>query len=42
MPVKLQRRLFICVILLALIAGALLTRWLLVGRYHESTDNAYV
>ncbi|PZR46332.1 MAG: transporter, partial [Stutzerimonas stutzeri] len=42
MPAKLQRRLLIFMILLALIAGALLARWLLVGRYHESTDNAYV
>jgi membrane fusion protein (multidrug efflux system) len=42
MPVKLQRRLFVFVILLALIAGALLAHWLLVGRYQESTDNAYV
>jgi len=42
MPAKLQRRLFVFVILLVLIAGALLAHWLLVGRYHESTDNAYV
>lgn len=42
MPAKLQRRLLVFVILLMLIAGALLAQWLLIGRYHESTDNAYV
>ena len=42
MPAKLQRRLLVFVILLVLIAGALLAQWLLIGRYHESTDNAYV
>ncbi|WAJ35825.1 HlyD family secretion protein [Pseudomonas sp. GOM7] len=42
MPVQLQRRLLIFVTLLVLIIAALFGHWLLVGRYHESTDNAYV
>lgn len=42
MPAKLQRRLMVFLILLTLVVGALLAEWLLVGRYHESTDNAYV
>ena len=42
MPAQLQRRLFIFLIVVALIAAALTGRWLLVGRFLESTDNAYV
>ncbi|MDH1261687.1 HlyD family secretion protein [Pseudomonas sp. GD03944] len=42
MPAQLQRRLFIFLTLLCLIAAALIGHWLLVGRYLQSTDNAYV
>ena len=42
MPAQLQRRLSVFVALLALIAAGLFGHWLLVGRFHESTDNAYV
>lgn len=42
MPAQLQRRLSVFVTLLALIAAGLFGHWLLVGRFHESTDNAYV
>ncbi|MDP3814462.1 HlyD family secretion protein, partial [Pseudomonas sp.] len=42
MPAQLQRRLFIFLAILGLIAAALFARWLLVGRLLESTDNAYV
>ncbi|MBU0902401.1 MAG: HlyD family secretion protein [Gammaproteobacteria bacterium] len=42
MPAQLKRRLFIFLTILALIATALFGHWLLIGRYLESTDNAYV
>ncbi|MDG9927043.1 MULTISPECIES: HlyD family secretion protein [Pseudomonas] len=42
MPAQLQRRLSIFAIVLVLIALGLFGHWLLVGRFHESTDNAYV
>ncbi|MGE6790739.1 HlyD family secretion protein [Pseudomonas guineae] len=42
MPAQLKRRLFIFITILGLIAAALFGHWLLVGRYLESTDNAYV
>lgn len=42
MPAQLQRRLFIFLAVLGLIAAAFSAHWLLVGRYLESTDNAYV
>jgi membrane fusion protein (multidrug efflux system) len=42
MPAQLKRRLFIFLTILALIAAALFGHWLLIGRYLESTDNAYV
>ncbi|HWV10631.1 MAG TPA: HlyD family secretion protein, partial [Pseudomonas sp.] len=42
MPAQLQRRLFIFLTLLCLIAAALIGHWMLVGRYLQSTDNAYV
>ncbi|MBD9415100.1 HlyD family secretion protein [Pseudomonas sp. PDM16] len=42
MPAQLQRRLSIFVALVALIALCLFGHWLLVGRFHEDTDNAYV
>ncbi|NQD95441.1 HlyD family secretion protein, partial [Pseudomonas sp. CrR25] len=42
MPAQLQRRLFLFAGLLGLIAAALTGHWLLIGRYLESTDNAYV
>ncbi|WP_298190509.1 HlyD family secretion protein [uncultured Pseudomonas sp.] len=42
MPTQLKRRLFIFLTALGLIAAALLGHWLLVGRYLETTDNAYV
>jgi membrane fusion protein (multidrug efflux system) len=42
MPAQLQRRLFVFLAVLGLTAAALTGHWLLIGRYHESTDNAYV
>ncbi len=42
MPAQLQRRLSIFVALVVLIALCLFGHWLLVGRFHEDTDNAYV
>ena len=42
MPAKLQRRLSLFLALLALIVLTLFGHWLLIGRFHESTDNAYV
>ncbi len=42
MPAQLKRRLSIFLVLLAIAAAVLFGHWLLVGRFHESTDNAYV
>ncbi len=42
MPAKLQRRLFIFLIAVGLLAAGLFAHWLLIGRFHQSTDNAYV
>ncbi|MBB4821378.1 membrane fusion protein (multidrug efflux system) [Pseudomonas alcaligenes] len=42
MPAKLQRRLFIFIVLLILVVGGFFLHWLLVGRFLETTDNAYV
>lgn len=42
MPAKLQRRLFIFVALLLLVAGAFFAHWFFIGRFYEHTDNAYV
>ncbi|MCG4454836.1 HlyD family secretion protein [Pseudomonas sp. MMS21-TM103] len=42
MPAQLQRRLLIFLVVLGLITAAFSARWLLVERYLESTDNAYV
>lgn len=42
MPAQLKRRLFVFLIILALIAASLFGHWLLIGRHLESTDNAYV
>ncbi|UXH41432.1 HlyD family secretion protein [Pseudomonas promysalinigenes] len=42
MPAQLKRRLAIFFALVALIALAFLAEWYLRGRFHESTDNAYV
>ncbi|MCU1715995.1 HlyD family secretion protein [Pseudomonas sp. 5P_3.1_Bac2] len=42
MPSPLRRRLFIFIFILAVIVAALGGHWLLVGRFIESTDNAYV
>ncbi len=42
MPAQLQRRLFVFLAVLGLIAAALFGHWLVIGRHLESTDNAYV
>ncbi len=42
MPAKLQRRLLTFIALVALVAAGLFAHWLLIGRFVESTDNAYV
>ncbi len=42
MPAQLKRRLFVFLLLVALVVGAFLAHWWLVGRFHEHTDNAYV
>ncbi|SDH41527.1 HlyD family secretion protein [Pseudomonas panipatensis] len=42
MPTQLQRRLTVFLVLLCLVAAAFLGRWYFIGRFVESTDNAYV
>ncbi|WP_277051692.1 HlyD family secretion protein [Zestomonas thermotolerans] len=42
MPTQLQRRLTVFLVVLGLVLAGLLTHWLFVGRFVESTDNAYV
>ncbi|AYC33547.1 HlyD family secretion protein [Pseudomonas cavernae] len=42
MPAKLQRRLFIFLALAGLVVAAFFAHWWLIGRFVESTDNAYV
>ena len=42
MPAQLQRRLCVVLTILVLIIAAFFGHWLLIGRYLESTDNAYV
>jgi membrane fusion protein (multidrug efflux system) len=42
MPAQLKRRLFVFLTVLGLIAATLFAHWLMVGRFLESTDNAYV
>ena len=42
MPAKLQRRMTFFLLAVALVACAIFGHWFLVGRFHESTDNAYV
>jgi membrane fusion protein (multidrug efflux system) len=42
MPAQLKRRLSVFLAVLGLIAATLFAHWLLVGRFLESTDNAYV
>ena len=40
MPAQLQRRLTLFVVVIGLIGPALFGHWLLIGRFHEHTDNA--
>jgi membrane fusion protein (multidrug efflux system) len=42
MPAQLKSRMLKFVVLLGLIAAGFVLHWLLVGRFHETTDNAYV
>ena len=42
MPAKLQRRLSLFLLVIALIACGLFAHWFFIGRFHISTDNAYV
>ncbi|MFP3847342.1 HlyD family secretion protein [Pseudomonas sp. W5-01] len=42
MPAQLKRRLFIFFVVVLLIALAFFVQWYLKGRFHESTENAYV
>ncbi|WP_041770194.1 HlyD family secretion protein [Metapseudomonas resinovorans] len=42
MPAKLQRRMFVFLALVALVIAAVFAHWLLIGRFVETTDNAYV
>ena len=42
MPAQLKRRLSIFFILFCLVALAFLARWYFIGRFQETTDNAYV
>ncbi|MCY1289671.1 putative multidrug resistance protein EmrK [compost metagenome] len=42
MPAQLQRRLFIFLALVGLVVTAFFAHWLFVGRFVETTDNAYV
>lgn len=42
MPAQLQRRLLVFLAVLVLVSAAFFLHWLLLGRFVESTDNAYV
>lgn len=42
MPAPLKRRLLIFLTLLSIVVGGFFAHWLLIGRFIESTDNAYV
>ena len=42
MPAQLRRRLSVFFVILAVVALAFLARWYFIGRFVESTDNAYV
>jgi len=42
MPAQLKNRMLKFVLLLGLVAAGFFIHWLLIGRFHESTDNAYV
>jgi membrane fusion protein (multidrug efflux system) len=42
MPAQLQRRLFVFIALVVIVAGAFFAQWFFVGRFVETTDNAYV
>lgn len=42
MPAQLKRRLSVFFVLLAVVALAFLAHWYFIGRFVESTDNAYV
>ncbi|WP_152224684.1 HlyD family secretion protein [Pseudomonas sp. SCB32] len=42
MPAQLQRRLTVFLAILAVVALAFLARWYFIGRFVETTDNAYV
>lgn len=42
MPAQLKNRMLKFVFLLAIVAAGFFLHWLLVGRFHETTDNAYV
>src|SRR5215510_10345935 len=42
MPTQLKRRLSVFLLLLCVVAIGLLARWYFVGRFIETTDNAYV
>ncbi|WP_430292771.1 HlyD family secretion protein [Pseudomonas sp. B1-22] len=42
MPAQLQRRLTVFLVILVVVALAFLARWYFIGRFVETTDNAYV
>ena len=42
MPARVRNRLFILMLLVAVIAAGLFAHWWLVGRHYQTTDNAYV
>ena len=42
MPAQLKRRLSIFFVIFCLVALAFLGRWYFIGRFQETTDNAYV
>lgn len=42
MPAPLKRRLFIFLLIVALIAAGFFVQWFFKGRFYETTDNAYV
>ena len=42
MPARVRARLFVFLLLVALVAAAFLAHWWLIGRHYEKTDNAYV
>ena len=42
MPAQLQRRMYLFALLIGVVVAGFFVHWLMIGRFHETTDNAYV